>query len=245
MFLSLLKSLNQILLADESSSEILAQYDVHNTTVCGDTRIDRVIQIAEKHRDFTFLHDVLQSNKLLVAGSTWPEDIKLMLPMINSGKLKCVIAPHENGENKLKELEQLITVKTLRFSQLSKSTSDRASIVIVDTMGDLAEIYHVANVAYVGGGFTSGIHSILEAVTYRLPVIFGPDYKRFGEAVELISLGVCKSIKSAAEFQNALSFYSIESNREAVIAIAGQYLDRHSGATTRIYDYIRRERLLK
>lgn len=245
MFLPVLKNLEQIFVADEQSQVLLKEHGFQNVERSGDTRVDRVLQIANRHQDFGIIRDVLQSEQILVAGSTWPEDIRHLLPMINEGKLKCVIAPHENDEQKLLALEKMLTIKSIRLSQIHEDSSLRVDAVIVDTMGQLADIYHVGSIAFVGGGFSSGIHNILEPVAHRLPVIVGPNHKNFREASELIELGVCVPAKSALEIKKAIDEFGEMDRSERVAELASQYLQKHAGATARIYDYIHRERLLK
>ncbi len=245
MFLPVLKSLRQIFVADKPSKALLIKHDFQNVSYCGDTRVDRVLEIARVHRDFGYLRDVLQSDEILIAGSTWPEDIRHLLPMINKGDLKCVIAPHENDEHKLSALEKMITVKSIRLSEIYPDRPVNADVVIVDTMGDLADIYHVGSISYVGGGFSSGIHNILEPVAHRIPVIIGPNHKSFQEATELIDLGVCIAVKSANEIQAAIITFKNSNQSGGLSEIASQYMAQHAGATARIYDYIRTERLLE
>jgi 3-deoxy-D-manno-octulosonic-acid transferase len=245
MFLPVLRRLQQIFVVDEKSQTLLAHHNFRNVMLSGDTRIDRVLQIANKHRNFGFIRDVLQTDQILVAGSTWPEDIALLLPLINSGSLKCVIAPHENDERKISELEKMLTVKSVRLSKILPDDLASASVVIVDTMGDLADIYHVGSVSYVGGGFSSGIHNILEPAAHHLPVIVGPNHKRFAEAQEMIALGSCISVNSSRDIQAAIKQFSRDDQADDISKKTGQYMEKHAGATTRIYDYIQRERLLE
>jgi len=244
MFLKVLEGLQQIFVVDLGSRDQLTSCKFENVVLGGDTRIDRVMQIAAHHRNFDYLKDVLQTDQILVAGSTWPDDIRHLLPLINNEGLKCVIAPHENDESKLLLLEKMIEVETVRLSRIAPSNPGNASVVIVDTMGDLADIYHVSSVAYVGGGFSSGIHNILEPVAYRLPVIIGPNHQRFSEALQLIELGVCIIVKSSGDIRVAIEGYNEESQQHHVSELAAKYLEQHAGATERIYEYIRRERLL-
>ena len=155
-----------------------------------------------------------------------------------------MIAPHENDESKLLLLEKMIEVQTVRLSRISQSNPGYASVVIVDTMGDLADIYHVGSVAFVGGGFSSGIHNILEPVAHRLPVIIGPNYQRFSEAHELIELGVCVTVKTSYDIRAAIEGFQETGRQNEVSQLTITYMEKHAGATESIYEYIRRERLL-
>jgi 3-deoxy-D-manno-octulosonic-acid transferase len=245
MFIPVLKQLQQIFVTDERSRTLLQKQNFKNISLCGDTRVDRVLQIAREHRNFRFIRDVLQTDQVLVAGSTWPEDIRHLLPMINDGSLKCVIAPHENEDQKLEALEKMLAVKSIRLSQIQTDKPAQADVVIVDTMGDLADIYHVGSMSYVGGGFSSGIHNILEPVAHNLPVIIGPNYKSFQEAHELIELGVCITVKSAHEIRVAIDNFNSKNSSGHISQTASQYMEKHAGATAHIYDYIHREMLLE
>jgi len=245
MFLPVLKDLQQILVADVSSKDLLTKHDFKNVSYSGDTRIDRVLQVAGRHQDYGYIREVLQTDNILIAGSTWSEDIRHLLPMINHKSLKCVIAPHENDDHKLVALEKMLNVSSIRLSKIHRDRPIHADVVIVDTMGDLAQIYHVGSMAFVGGGFNSGIHNILEPVAHGLPVIIGPNHKRFREAGELIKLGVCVSVTSASGLETAIDAFSNNVRSDQISEIANQYMRRHAGATARIYDYIRGERLLE
>ncbi len=242
-FISLLKSLQKIFVADRTSLDILNERGFNNAELAGDTRIDRAIETSRTHRDFSFLLNVLQSEEILVAGSTWPKDEAIITPLLNSGSIKGVIAPHEIDEAHLAAIESVLTVSHIRYSGLQEDS--KADVVIVDTIGDLAHIYHLATIAYVGGGFGKGIHNILEAAVYRIPVIFGPNYRQFAEAVELIELGAASSISSQETFERSFTVLSDPSRRAGIRANLADYFERHEGATARIYDYICRENLLE
>jgi 3-deoxy-D-manno-octulosonic-acid transferase len=241
--MTVLKGLEKIFVADQISLEVLNDKELNNAELAGDTRIDRVIETSSSHRDFSFLLTVLQSEEILVAGSTWPRDEALLTPLLNSRSIKGVIAPHEVNESHVEAIESALTVSHVRLSDLQEHS--RADVVIVDTIGDLAHIYHIASIAYVGGGFGKGIHNILEAAVYRTPVIFGPNYRQFAEAVELIELGAASSISSKEMLENSFLAMSKASFRNEIRDTLADYFERHEGATARIYDYICRENLLQ
>lgn len=242
-FMPVLKGLEKIFVADQTSLDILNEHDLSNAELAGDTRIDRVIETSRSHRDFSFLLDVLESEQILVAGSTWPKDEALIIPLLNSRSTKGIIAPHEVDESHLEAIESALTVSHVRLSGLHEDSS--ADVVIVDTIGDLAHIYHIASIAYIGGGFGKGIHNILEAAVFGIPVIFGPNYRQFAEAVELIVLGAASSISSKQAFKSSLLAMSDPGCRAGIRDILRDYFRRHEGATARIYDYICREKLLE
>jgi 3-deoxy-D-manno-octulosonic-acid transferase len=242
-FKPVLRGLRQIFVADDTSLRVLEEHGFNNAELAGDTRIDRVIETSVSHRDFSYLRDILQSEHILVAGSTWPEDEDVVLPLLNKKVIKGIIAPHETDEGHLAKIESELEVSYCRLTNVTKNT--RADVVIVDTIGDLAHIYHVATIAYVGGGFGSGIHNVLEAAVFGIPVIFGPNHERFAEAQKLISLKAASSISTAEEFENSFHILMTQSSRDQIREVLGRFFASHKGATARIYDYICRERLLQ
>lgn len=177
---------------DDNSRQLLAGIGINKVTVVGDTRADRVIQISEQSAFLPLIEMFARESKVFIAGSSWPADEQLFIPLMNSRHgWKMIIAPHVIDENHLRDIENMLQGRRhARYSTLNPE-SDTSSLecLIIDCFGLLSSIYRYGDIAYIGGGFGAGIHNTLEAAVYGIPVIFGPNNKRFREARELINQG--------------------------------------------------------
>ena len=212
-FRQILGSFTHFFLQDEESTGLLKSIGLTNFTVSGDTRFDRVFAIANKSADLPLIQPFCSDRMILVAGSTWPPDQEILVRFINENKLpvKFIIVPHEIQEQGIRQLMDSIKLKTVRYTSISSSAlagtsavSD-AEVMIIDTIGILSSIYRYGKIAYIGGGFGKGIHNILEAATFGLPVIFGPNYKKFREANDLIRLKGAFPIENYDSLVNILN----------------------------------------
>jgi 3-deoxy-D-manno-octulosonic-acid transferase len=218
-------------------------------TVSGDTRFDRVIDIAENSAPIPIIEQFTANHKAIIAGSTWKEDEELLkktMLSINSPTLKLVIAPHEIHPEHISQLLKLFPSAVLysRF-ETSNPASLVSDILIIDNIGMLSRLYKYAYVTYIGGGFGKGIHNTLEAAVYAKPVIFGPAYHKFNEAIGLINAGGATSInkpKDCTMYVEKLlrdqKEYSESCNS------AGDYVYANRGATKKIMQFIQEKRLL-
>lgn len=181
---------------DQQSSELLAGLGHTNITISGDTRFDRVFEISRISKDYPGVELFKQDKKIVIAGSTWEKDEELLIRYINESdeNLKFILAPHEINSKKIYRLISAIDTAVVRFTDEDKSHFIQSRVMIIDTIGHLSSVYKYGDIAYIGGGFGNGIHNILEAATYYLPVIFGPNYKKFNEAVELIKENAAFSV---------------------------------------------------
>lgn len=228
---------------DKMSLELLQSIQIKNVFLAGDTRFDRVFDLCKQSKDIEEIAEFSSKSSLLVAGSTWPADEDLLAHFltITNVSLKLVIAPHEIDESHLLAIEEKFKqFNPVRFSHFKKLLShEQNQVLIIDSIGLLMHIYHYATFAYIGGGFGSGIHNILEAATFGKPVIFGPNYQKFNEARELILLGGAFSVLNAEEF---LAIYTkVLTNNEAyntTSAIAKKYVEDNTGATISILNYL-------
>ncbi len=236
-----------------------------NVTVSGDTRFDRVIEIADEAKSIPIIEQFINGSSVIVAGSTWEEDEEELDHFANTHpEIKFIIAPHETDEAHLKEIEKLFH-HTIRYSKLLAGHAqiqarafgtipgnrDHAepleqNVLIIDNIGMLAQLYRYATIAYVGGGFgNDGVHNVLEAAVYSKPVIFGPVYEKFAEAVQLIDAGGAFSIENALELEENLLILLKNGNEYKVASrAAGAYVYANKGATQKILDYIQEKRLL-
>ncbi len=184
----LLKRFTHIFVQNLESYNLLREIKINDISVCRDTRFDRVSKIAMESTKFQEVEDFKQGKKILIAGSTWEKDEHLVINYINQCKrdLKYIIAPHEVDENNIIRIINNLKVKTIRFSELKNADLINAKVLVIDNIGILSSLYKYGEIAYIGGAFGRGLHNILEAATFGLPIIFGPNYKKFNEAIKLV-----------------------------------------------------------
>lgn len=175
---------------NERSKELLATLNIHNVTVTGDTRFDRVKEICVQAKQLPLVEAFKDGKPVFVAGSSWGPDEDLFIPYFNERKdWKVIIAPHVVSEAHINEIQQKLDRKVVRYTQATVKTAQEAECLIIDCYGLLSSIYRYGEIAYVGGGFGVGIHNLLEAAIYGVPVLFGPNNQRFQEAQELKACG--------------------------------------------------------
>lgn len=231
-----LRTYDTLFVQDEASKKLLAEIGVANVEVAGDTRFDRVITIAEAAERVAEVEQFKGENRLFVAGSTWGPDEDILLPLINDNPdVKFVVAPHEMDEARIERILREVKGGAVRFTQLSQCDSAKAQVLVLDTLGLLSRVYGSADWAYIGGGFGVGIHNTLEAAVYGLPVAFGPKYRKFKEARDLIDLGVGKSVRSRKELK--VWFDALRDDSEQLSQIdqsAKAYVLAQRGVTERV-----------
>lgn len=201
-----LKTFRTLFVQNEESKELLARIGFNNVVVAGDTRFDRVSDIAKAAKQLPIVNAFANKEKTLVVGSSWAQDEELICQWINSHKeYKMIIAPHHVEENRIKEIESRLTRKSIRYTDCqSEKDVEEADILIINTIGLLSSIYQYGAVAYIGGGFGVGIHNTLEAAVWGIPVVFGPNYHKFKEAKELIACKGGFSISRYEELEKAM-----------------------------------------
>ncbi|MDR2011365.1 MAG: 3-deoxy-D-manno-octulosonic acid transferase [Bacteroidales bacterium] len=240
-YLKALKHFSFIFLQDKNSENILNEFGIPNTLVCGDTRIDRVVQIAGEKYDNTIFENFSADSVVIVCGSTWPEDEKIISELINTSgnSYKFIIAPHEVDEKHILNIENSIRNTSLRYSSI-KDNAVNTNVIIIDSIGLLSKLYRYGTIAYIGGGFGKGIHNILEAAVYEIPVIFGPNYKKFKEAIDLTELKSAFCISSFSELQNTINkLVKDESLYKEIQTNIKKYITNSYGATQQIFDKIK------
>ena len=223
---------------NEISKELLAKIGITNVSIVGDTRFDRVLQIKEAAKQLPIVEAFKQDAKVFVAGSSWLPDEEIFIKYFNTRRdWKLIIAPHVIGEDHLKQIEKLLEGrKVVRYSEFSENSvySERlkdAEVLIIDCFGLLSSIYHYGDVAYVGGGFGVGIHNLLEAAVWDVPVFFGPNNERFQEAQALKQSGGFE-ISCYEDFEQQMNrFIDDETYLKAQGQLAGQYVKGKAGAT--------------
>ena len=254
----MLESFSHLFVQTEASKELLRSIGfINNVTVSGDTRFDRVVQIAEQFTPIDPITEFCGDSRVIVAGSTWPEDEEELDHYANTHPdIKFIVAPHEIGEDHLRDIEKLFK-NTVRFSKLPKDNKApvpvsrnarlaKPNTLIIDNIGMLSRLYRYATITYIGGGFgDDGIHNVLEAAVYGKPVVHGPVYEKYVEAVELVQLGGALVINTALEaeatFNNLLSDAVLyQQSCEA----ARNYVYNNKGATGKVIQFVQANRLL-
>ena len=235
----MLNCFNHLFVQDERSKALLEEYGIHNVTVAGDTRFDRVIDVYHQAKQIPVVErfvkgtDGQQPPCVFVAGSSWPEDEAIFIPYFERHPgIKLIIAPHEIHEGHLKSIEARLHRPTIRLSQATAQNVADKDCLIVDSFGLLSSLYRYGQIAYIGGGFGAGIHNTLEAAVYGMPVLFGTRFQKFKEAKDLIAVGGAFTFDNAPAFASRMDI--LLSTPEALqqsSQAAGHFVQSHGGAT--------------
>lgn len=237
-FKRLLFYYQKIFVQDERSAGLLKKTGITKVEVAGDTRFDRVMQVASQGKNLPEIEAFLQNKPCLIAGSTWPKDEQLLRSCLSEIP-KWIIAPHEINEAQIRQIEKFFQEEAVRYSVFIKNTekNKEAAVLIIDNIGMLSSLYKYGEVAYIGGGFDQGIHNVLEAAVHGIPVIFGPRYQKFKEARDLIALQAAFSISNEKELKDAIRKLKDEAFCKAAGQKAGEYVKSHTGATQQILEF--------
>lgn len=233
---NVLRNFDYLFVQNELSKRFLAKIGIHRTMVVGDTRFDRVLQIRDEAKELPLVERFKNHTMTFVAGSSWQPDEDLFIEYFNQHpEVKLIIAPHVIDENHLVEIISKLKRPYVRYTRADEQNVRKADCLIIDCFGLLSSIYRYGEIAYIGGGFGVGIHNTLEAAVYGIPVIFGPKYQKFQEAVQLIEQKGAYSIKNYVELQVLLDRLLTDEHflRETGIN-AGSYVTDHAGATDKI-----------
>lgn len=236
-----LRAYEYIFVQNRESFDILHKYGFNNVGICGDTRLDAVGEIADAAPRLEKMEQFCGNHKAIIAGSTWKEDEDLFIRYINesSSNQKFVIAPHEVNKQSIDRITGALTKPFALYSRATSEELKRSNVLIIDGYGYLLSVYRYGLIAYVGGGFTTGIHSILEPAAFGLPVIFGPDYHKFQEAHDLLTLGAANSISDYDELTFIISEYQTNIDMLATAsATALNYVNKNRGASKEIVKYL-------
>ena len=248
MFRRMLTFFSHLFVVDDNSRKLLSGIGLKDITVAGDTRYDRVVEIAKNAAHYPVLEQFKGEGKLLVAGSTWPDDEKVLHEALSAlpENWKMVIAPHEVDKAHIDQIMGLFANDAVRYSQLFPGTAISQKVLIIDNIGMLASMYHYGSIAFVGGGFQKGgIHNTLEPAVFGLPVIFGPVYKKFIEANLLVEHHFAFSVMNGAECVQVLGKLMGDSSRLSSLQFAMRvYVKQNIGATERIFQVIKSEDIL-
>ena len=220
---------------NQESRDLLHSIGFDNVIIAGDTRFDRVADIAKAAKKIDLVERFKQQSKLFVAGSTWGPDEDILQSLINDNpEIKFVVAPHEMNEGRIGKIIASTKQGAVRYTQCNADT-DLASyqVLILDTVGILSSVYGYATWAYIGGGFGVGIHNTLEAATFGLPIAFGPNYHKFKEARDMVTLGAATKVESAEELKAGFEpLRDEETALQKASSTAKDYTKKNQGATS-------------
>ena len=233
-----LKCFTHFFVQNIESKNLLAKLDIHDVEVVGDTRFDRVLQIKEASKQLPIVEKFTENtSKVFIAGSSWLPDEEIFLKYFNLHKdWKLIVAPHVIGEDHLAQIFELLKGRrVVRYTEATEENVKDAEVLIIDCFGLLSSIYHYGTISYVGGGFGVGIHNVLEAAVWDIPVIFGPNNKRFQEAQGLIMAGGGFEINDYQSFRDLmLRFETDEMFLQTSKKHAGEFVKGRAGATEKI-----------
>lgn len=232
-----LRSFIWFFVQDAESARILQSAGFVNVSVSGDTRFDRVTTISAQKKDFPLIRQFCASSRVILAGSTWAEDERILLPYINGEHkgIKFIIAPHEISESHLKNLSAGIKKNVVNFSGASEENIKKAEVLIIDSIGILASLYKYSSIAYIGGGFGAGIHNIIEAAVFGVPVVFGPKYDKFREARELTGQKAAFPVIDSSQFEQVIeSLLNDQEKYNYCSQTCRDYVSQNKGATEKI-----------
>jgi 3-deoxy-D-manno-octulosonic-acid transferase len=251
----MLASFTHFFLQNEASIELLKTIGIsQQVSIAGDTRFDRVIEIAAQFQPIPLIAAFCGNSKVLVAGSTWEEDEEELVHFVRKNPdIKFILAPHEIDEDNLKSVKKEFS-GAIFFSEwkaMQEQTSNNTeptigNVLIIDNIGMLSRLYYYADITYVGGGFDDGgIHNVLEPAVFGKPVIFGPVYQKFSEAVDMVDCGAGISIETALELEDVLiQLWSNENLLHQKSEAAKKYVYSNAGATAKVMHFIQENRLL-
>lgn len=238
LFKEMLASFTHFFVQNDQSRKLLKEVNIDNVTVSGDTRFDRVIQICEEAKEIEAVEKFKRDNPVMVIGSSWPEDIDVLADVINDPniKMKYIIAPHEVEESKVAKLCSRITVPLVLYSQ-SADLLASSKVLVIDRIGLLSSLYRYGEMAYVGGAFGDGLHNILEAATYGMPVIFGngKDNAKYQESTDLLKLGGAFEVSNLEEVKKLVTdLLNNPDKLKKTSDISHKYVSDKAGATNTI-----------
>jgi len=242
-FLKQLKKCSYFFVQNENSQKLLNRYGISNVTISGDTRFDRVYTIAKQDYTLDFIISFKNNKRLLVAGSTWMQDEKLLAKLFQkiNHSYKLVIVPHIVEKKHVEQMKKTFSsFSSICFSEKEGKDLLNCQILIIDSIGLLSKIYKYADISYIGGAFKTGLHNILEAAVFEKPIFFGPHYQKFNEAVELVKSGAAFSVTNANEVAEKLYAFEADlSYYRSICEICKDYVIQNLGASERILNIIR------
>lgn len=236
-----LRCVTHFFVQNEESQRLLEGIGLRNATVVGDTRFDRVLQIKSAARQLPIAEAFSKGHKVFVAGSSWPPDEEVFIKYFNNHPdWRLIIAPHVIGDDHLRQIHSLLNMPTVHYTDTTPEEAAEARCLIINCFGLLSSIYQYGQVAYVGGGFGVGIHNVLEAAVWDMPVIFGPNNKRFQEAQGLLASGGGFEIDSYETFDELMEHLDTDANKLLQASqAAGTFVKGQAGATAKVLEAVK------
>ena len=241
-YAGVLRCFTHFFVQNEQSRQLLEKIGITEVSITGDTRFDRVLQIKEQSKHLPIVESFVKgATHVFVAGSSWSPDEDIFIPYYNNKEdWRIIIAPHVISEEHLQQIEQKYGDGVVRYTKTDEQKVSGARCLIIDCFGLLSSIYHYGNVAYVGGGFGVGIHNVLEAAVWDIPVIFGPNNKHFQEAQALMACGGGFEISDANAFGKLVDNFAEDKHYLKYCGDkAGHYVKSQAGATEMILNEVR------
>jgi 3-deoxy-D-manno-octulosonic-acid transferase len=247
---SLLGYFDHILVQNQESVALLASVGIRSVTLAGDTRFDRVAQVEANKKEIPVARAFKDGPDdkplpLLVIGSAWQTDMDVLIPFLNGfdKPLKVIIAPHDIHEDEIERWRGQLKKPSVRYSAIEPSQTPvdaRAQTLFIDNVGMLSSLYQYGEYAYIGGAFGKGLHNILEAATFGMPLFFGPNYTKFQEAIDLVGEGAAFPVSDTATFTAV--FEKQYTDRAEAAHLSRHYVQRNIGATAKVMDVVRQLR---
>jgi 3-deoxy-D-manno-octulosonic-acid transferase len=237
----ILRNFSHFFVQNYDSIKLLKSIGITNVTRAGDTRFDRVYQVAQKVEAIPIAEKFKRDENVFVVGSSWHEDLDVLLPFINENRLKFIVAPHEISESNIVALEKALQVKSVRYSQAEGAPNlGDYSVLIIDNMGLLSRLYRYGEFAYVGGAFGKGLHNILEAACYGIPILFGnKNHQKFQEATDLLNRGGAFDVRDYPDLKEKYEMLNAPENFMLACEVTRQYVEENLGATEKIMMHCR------
>ena len=236
----ILKNFTYFFVQNYESVKLLRSIGINNATQAGDTRFDRVNKIVKQSEPIALAEAFKNGQKIFVVGSCWPEDLDTLIPFINDNRLKFIVAPHEISETFISDFEKALQVKSIRYSQAAGKNIEDYSLLIIDNIGLLSRLYRYGEFAYIGGAFGKGLHNILEAASYGVPILFGnKNYEKFQEAVDLINRGGAFAVADYPDLKEKYEMLNVPESFLLACEVTRQYVEENLGATEKIMKYCR------
>jgi 3-deoxy-D-manno-octulosonic-acid transferase len=240
LFVNSLRAFKKLFVQDQRSYDLLLPLGFNNVEILGDTRFDRVLDVKNGFTHIQEIESFKGQLPLLMAGSSWPQDDELVLTAfseIQKSKVKLLIAPHEIGAKFIADLIQKLKKKGLSYCLFSEGVKADCDVLVLDTMGMLSRVYYYADLVYIGGGFSDGIHNILEPAVYGLPVVFGgkADHSKFNEAIELLDLNCAFKIMEPNELTRIWQDFASETAKKTKLkADLESYFNKNGKVTAKL-----------
>lgn len=238
---NMLRYINHFFVQNDESMRLLKSIGITNVTRAGDTRFDRVNQLVKQGEEIPVAKSFKGNDKVMIIGSCWPEDLEVLIPFINENyfHLKFIVAPHEVTEALMSNFEKAVNAKTIRYSKAGGNL-DEYHILIIDNVGMLGKLYRYGEFAFIGGAFGKGLHNILEAACYGIPIFFGNrNFQKFQEAVDLINRGGAFDVADYRDLKTKYEMVNLPQNFLLACEVTRLYVEENLGATEKIMKHCR------